>query len=126
MASCPHELMRCVESNLPFVKNCYECQICLAVFSQSSSLTKHIASVHEGKKPFKCSICDYNCSQKGDLTKHIASVHEGKKTFTVKGTKDFNCPGTAELIIESDKMIMKNQHNHPSRSLEAEVRALEY
>ena len=75
---------------------------------------------------YKCSICDYNCSQKGDLTKHIASVHEGKKTFTVKGTKDFNCPGTAELIIKSDKMIMKNQHNHPSRSLEAEVRALEY
>ena len=31
-------------------ENFYECQICLAMFSQSVSLKIHIASVHEGKK----------------------------------------------------------------------------
>ena len=41
----------------------------------------HIASVHEGKKPFKCSICDYTFAQKKTLTNHISSVHEGKKAF---------------------------------------------
>ena len=63
-------------------ENCYECQICLAMFSQSSSLKEHIASVHEGKKPFKCSICDYSCSRGSHLTMHIASVHEGKKNHS--------------------------------------------
>ena len=59
-------------------KNCYECQICLEMFSQSLSFKTHIESVHEGKKPFKCSICDYNCSEKGSFTKQIGSVHEEK------------------------------------------------
>ena len=38
-------------------------------------------SIYEGKKPFKCDFCDYSCSQKMDVNKHIAAVHEGKKPF---------------------------------------------
>ena len=44
-------------------------------------MNKHIASVHEGKKPFKYDICDYRCSQKNTMKTHISSVHEGKKPF---------------------------------------------
>jgi len=44
-------------------------------------LERHIAGVHEGKRPFKCEICDHNFSRKPDLNKHIASVHEKKKPF---------------------------------------------
>ena len=44
-------------------------------------LSKHMASVHDGKKPFNCSICDHKFSIKQSLTKHIASVHEGKKPY---------------------------------------------
>ena len=36
----------------------------------------HIASVHEGKKPFKCEICDDQFELKHELNEHIASVHE--------------------------------------------------
>ena len=43
-------------------------------------MRKHIASVHDGKKPLKYEICDYTCSQK-KMKKHIGSVHEGKKAF---------------------------------------------
>ena len=57
------------------------CEICCKTFSGMGSLKIHIASIHEGKKPFKCNICDYSCNQKSDLTKHVLSVHEGKKSF---------------------------------------------
>ena len=39
----------------------------------------HIATIHEGKKPFKCDICNVNFGQKVGLKKHVATVHEGKK-----------------------------------------------
>ena len=62
-------------------KKPFNCHICNYKSSGRGTLNRHIASVHEGKKPFNCSICDYNCSQKGNLTIHIASVHEGNKEF---------------------------------------------
>ena len=34
-------------------------------------MKKHIASVHEGKKPYKCEICHVSFTQKGSLKKHI-------------------------------------------------------
>ena len=59
-------------SSVPFV---------ITNVQERGNLTKHIASVHEGKKPLSCAICDYICSQKSTLTLHIESVHEGKKPF---------------------------------------------
>ena len=51
------------------------------MFSDALNLKKHIASIHEGKKPFECNRCNTMFSQKGNLEKHIASVHEKKKPF---------------------------------------------
>ena len=47
--------------------------------SQKGDMNKHVASVHEGKKPFKCDICDRSFSLKSHMNRHVASVHEGKK-----------------------------------------------
>ena len=44
-------------------------------------MNRHVASLHEGKKPFNCELCDYSSSVKSSMNKHIASVHEGKKPF---------------------------------------------
>ena len=44
------------------------CEICCKTYSKLANLKKHIASVHEKKKPFKCEICDYNFSQKYTMT----------------------------------------------------------
>ena len=84
-------------------KNGYECQICQGMFSQSSSLKTHIASVHEGKKPFKCSSCAYNCSTKKDLTMHIESVHEGKKPFKCSSC-DYKC-STKQSLTKHIKSV---------------------
>ena len=56
------------------------CEICCKTFSGMGSLKIHIASIHEGKKPFKCNICDFTFSRKGSLNGHILRVHEKKKT----------------------------------------------
>ena len=41
----------------------------------------HVASVHDGKKPFKPEACDNSTILKGELQYHVASVHEGRKPF---------------------------------------------
>ena len=58
-----------------------KCDICDYSFSQKDNLQRHLASVHEKKKPFKCDNCDYSFSEKGSLKKHLESVHEKKKPF---------------------------------------------
>ena len=44
-------------------------------------MNKHIASVHEEKKPFKCDICDAKFANKPNLNRHIAAIHNGKKPY---------------------------------------------
>ena len=62
-------------------KKPFECSICDYKCSQKGPLNLHFSTIHEGKKPFNCSICDYKCSVKGSLAKHIASIHESKQPF---------------------------------------------
>ena len=66
---------------VPKKERSFKCNVCFANFTKKNNLTRHMTSVHAGKKPFRCDICDYSCSQKGDLNKHVASVHEEKKPF---------------------------------------------
>ena len=40
--------------------------------------SRHIKSVHEGKRPHSCNVCEANVSSKKTLYNHIKTVHEGK------------------------------------------------
>ena len=62
----------------------------IAIHVFKGNLNQHVASVHEGKKPFKRDICDYSCLRKDRISQHyctqlyinkhtIASVHEKDK-----------------------------------------------
>ena len=42
-------------------------------------LKRHVASVHEGKKPHKCLSCGSSFSEKSKLNIHVAVIHDGKK-----------------------------------------------
>ena len=42
-------------------------------------INRHLALVHEKKKPFKCDVCSCRCFQKCDIEKHHELVHEIKK-----------------------------------------------
>ena len=57
----------------------FRCDICDFSSSHFSSMNRNVESVHEGKKPLKCNICDYSCCQKREINIFVASVHEGKK-----------------------------------------------
>ena len=59
----------------------FQCNICDASFVEKRGLNRHVASVHEKKKPFQCSICNYGSAEKSKLKGHIASVHEGIRPF---------------------------------------------
>ena len=48
-------------------------------FSLNHVLKKHVAAVHEKRKPHLCSTCGVGFAEQGNLTKHIAAVHNGIK-----------------------------------------------
>ena len=55
------------------------CTICNKTFKTLQNKQLHVASVHEGKKPFKCTICKKTFKTLQNLQLHVARVHEGKK-----------------------------------------------
>ena len=63
------------------------CEVCSARFNSEDELTKHIATVHERKKPYSCTICNKRFSQKAHLDTHIACVHEEQKPYKCTGSK---------------------------------------
>ena len=48
-------------------------------FGAKINLNQHVASVHEGIKPFKCEVCDCNCSWKGQLNQMKKRSHSNVK-----------------------------------------------
>ena len=48
-------------------------------FQTKVNKNRHIALVHEGKKPFNCNTGDANFTQKSSMNRHIATVHGGEK-----------------------------------------------
>ena len=55
--------------------NSYECDFCDKTFSRPENVTRHIRTVHEGKKPFKCEECGRNFTEKRNLEHHNESYH---------------------------------------------------
>ena len=57
-------------------KKPHKCGVCPSTFTEVAKLRKHIANVHEGKKPHKCEVCPSSFSEGGTLRQHIKSIHE--------------------------------------------------
>ena len=57
------------------------CEICDRSFSGKQNLNKHIAAVHELKKPFGCKICKKKFARKEKLNRHVLTLHEKIKPF---------------------------------------------
>ena len=74
---------------------CYQCDICEAIFVEKENLKLHLSKAHEENKPdisnqikerykFHCSICEKVYTRKLHLEEHIMSIHERMKPFTCK------------------------------------------
>ena len=57
------------------------CTICKKSFTTKNGLNRHVASVHEGKKPFSCDICDLRFIERRNVQRHILAVHEEQKPY---------------------------------------------
>merc|ERR1712133_2074 len=56
----------------------YECQDCSSKFSNKTSLTHHVNTIHKGIK-FKCDQCTKEFIYDRSKTRHVQSVHNQKK-----------------------------------------------
>lgn len=57
----------------------YQCELCSKSYFDSSFLKKHVQKIHEGiDLSVKCPLCDKSLC-KDTLKRHIADVHEKKK-----------------------------------------------
>ena len=55
-----------------------KCNLCEHI-STSVGGAKHHKRVKHRNVPNKCDFCDRNFSDKSSLTKHLASIHEGRR-----------------------------------------------
>ena len=53
----------------------YRCEICKIGFNDPNNRKRHIATVHEGKKPYSCCMCEKAFGQNSHLKRHFSSVH---------------------------------------------------
>ena len=78
------------------------CEICDRVFSNKSSLKRHVDNVHRQIK-FKCDKCNENFSLKENLKKHIVTTHKGKK---------YKCIICSKIFSRSEHLKRHNDNIH--------------
>jgi len=64
------------------------CSDCQKEYCSEGNLKRHVASVHQGIRPFVCPVCGNMFTQKGHMTAHLVKVHAQDKTaFALAGGK---------------------------------------
>ena len=64
--------MKVHEGTKKFVK----CSLCDKDFGSNAAMKRHVAEVHEKKRPHACSLCDSRFAQGSQLKTHIKGVHK--------------------------------------------------
>ena len=54
----------------------FKCEICDNKFMQKTTLNRHVAAIHEGKKPYKCSTCGLAFGYQKTLDRHKLNIHD--------------------------------------------------
>ena len=57
-------------------KTTYRCSLCDYICAHESTLSNHMESFHENKKPHKCSICDAAFTTGTNRRQHEKSIHK--------------------------------------------------
>ena len=64
-----------------FMRGSNRSSVTYVTIAQKSVLTRHVASVHENKKPYSCQIYDQRFSEKSAIKTHVAVVDDNKQPF---------------------------------------------
>ena len=87
------------------------CDTCGKSCQSHSAMNLHIATVHEGKKPYQCTECDKKFGTSGNLNTHLRKKHQ---QFDL--TKLRNAPKTSFLPVHEKKKPAKLR-NDPKNNI---------
>ena len=106
---------------------CFKCSRseCSKTFSSKQMMRMHIATVHEGHKPFNCGKCrnedtvhtkrQFECSKcsktfkdRKDMNTHMLTVHEGMPWADVWQTSSLIYLGFYKNVLEKDRTSNKS------------------
>ena len=74
------------------LKKPFLCQFCSKEFARKEKLKQHVLTVHEKLKLFQCSICNHKTGDKGNMKRHINARHEGLDVEIIYvGEKNYKC-----------------------------------
>ena len=125
------------EWNVHESEKSYKCTMCDYSCAQEDDLKKHTALVHsenykivpgckKNAKLYQLNGFLYRINSKrprqGPTEKIYLNCQEREETR--EGRKVIKCPGNAVLDVASNKMVMKTNHTHSQRVMEAEVMKL--
>ena len=60
-------------------EKCYQCDECQYKTKKSTSLRRHIKSIHMLQRRYSCDGCDYKSFHKVNISNHIMKKHDSKK-----------------------------------------------
>lgn len=66
--------IRLIHNKMVVTHKYVNCAICKKVV-QSTSLKKHMSTIHDQRRDFKCSYCDKRFAQSYTLKEHVAAKH---------------------------------------------------
>ena len=94
-------------------KKKFQCSLCASTFTQTGSLNRHFAKIHEGKKQFPCEKCDSEFIRKHDLKLHTKTIHEEKKPIHVGNKPSKPVPKYSDNNFNTtDKLIQVSPPLH--------------
>ena len=82
------------------------CELCGKSYVDPRDLNLHIASIHDGNKPYMCEICGSSFADKRYIQKHVKLVHEKKPKQSYKYSK---CDG---VFLGSKKLARHVKLKH--------------
>ena len=91
-------------------KETFKCDTCETVFTEMSSLKRHIHLVHENKEVHKCDFCEKSYTRKSDLKRHVQYSHDSD--FQMKNVKCSECNETFEKKQQLNRHILIGNFKH--------------
>ena len=90
------------------------------MFRDSSSLSRHIASIHSAEKPFQCDRCNRRFARKDTLKNHKKRIHDRYIHIQHSFEKQFECEICNRRFARKDTLKYHREHVH---SLENEQKS---